>query len=92
MDDPSFEQLSDCIHSALARSQIAMVSVQLEDVLAETEAQNLPGTIAEHPNWRRRCKIPVEAQKTDDRLLRTAKLMKDGARSAPGEQTEGECQ
>lgn len=92
IDEGSFDHLNGCVHSALASSHIAMISVQLDDVLGEAEAQNLPGTIDEHPNWRRRCKIPVEALKTDDRLLRTAKLMKDGARSAPGEQTEGECQ
>lgn len=91
-DEPSFEQLTDCIHSALAKSQIAMVSVQLDDVLAETEAQNLPGTIDEHPNWRRRCKIPVEALKTNNRLLRIAKLMNDGGRCAHCLQTEGENQ
>lgn len=92
MDEPSFEQLSDCIHLALAKSQIAMVSVQLDDVLAETEAQNLPGTIDEHPNWRRRCQIPVEALKTNDRLLRIAKLMNDGGRCANCLQTEGDNQ
>lgn len=92
MDEPSFEQLSDCIHAALAKSQIAMVSVQLDDVLAETEAQNLPGTIDEHPNWRRRCQIPVEALKTNTRFLRIAKLMNDGGRCAHCLQTEGENQ
>lgn len=92
IDKGSFEHLNACVHSALASSHIAMISVQLDDVLGEAEAQNLPGTIDEHPNWRRRCKIPVEALETDESLLRIAKLMKDGARSAPGEQTEGECQ
>lgn len=92
VDKHSFDHLNTCVHSALAGSQIAMISVQLDDVLGEAEAQNLPGTIDEHPNWRRRCKIPVEALKTDDSLIRIAKLMKDGARSAPGEHTEGECQ
>lgn len=87
-DAPSFAHLSDCVHGALADSPIAMISVQLDDVLAETEAQNLPGTIDEHPNWRRRCQIPVEALKTNTRLLKIAELMNDGGRSAHGLQTE----
>lgn len=90
--DPSFEHLNDGVHSALAGSQIAMISVQLDDVLEEAEAQNLPGTIDEHPNWRRRCKIPVEALAAQDSLLRVAKLMNDGARNASCEHKEGESQ
>lgn len=86
IDEPSFDHLNECVHSALAESQIAMISVQLDDLLGEAEAQNLPGTIDEHPNWRRRCEIPVEALETHDSLLKISKLMKDGARSAPGEQ------
>ncbi|MFT4054769.1 MAG: 4-alpha-glucanotransferase [Novosphingobium sp.] len=31
----------------------------LEDLLAEPEQPNLPGTIAEHPNWRRRLTAPL---------------------------------
>ncbi|MFD2136524.1 4-alpha-glucanotransferase [Novosphingobium resinovorum] len=31
----------------------------LEDLLAEPEQPNLPGTITEHPNWRRRLTAPL---------------------------------
>jgi len=31
----------------------------LEDLLAEREQPNLPGTITEHPNWRRRLSAPL---------------------------------
>lgn len=88
--EKSLERLNDCVHGALATSKISMISVQLDDVLGETEAQNLPGTIDEHPNWRRRCKIPVEALGTHDGLLGIAKLMTKGARGASDEQLEGE--
>jgi 4-alpha-glucanotransferase len=39
-------------HVATARAPLVLVAA--EDALAEPEAPNLPGTIAEHPNWRRR--------------------------------------
>jgi 4-alpha-glucanotransferase len=35
--------------------------VQAEDVAGEVEQANLPGTIDEHPNWRRRLPLSVEA-------------------------------
>ena len=87
-DERSFNHLNICVHSALANSDVAMVSVQLDDVLGEIEAQNLPGTINQHPNWRRRCKIPVEAFADNDNLLKIAKLMHQGARNAPDAKRE----
>ncbi|MDW8399574.1 MAG: 4-alpha-glucanotransferase [Acetobacteraceae bacterium] len=42
----------------VARSSAPLVLVAAEDALAETEAPNLPGTVDEHPNWRRR--LPAE--------------------------------
>jgi 4-alpha-glucanotransferase len=35
--------------------------VQLDDALGRVEQQNLPGTIDEHPNWRRRYAVAVDA-------------------------------
>ncbi|MFN6955532.1 MAG: 4-alpha-glucanotransferase [Acetobacteraceae bacterium] len=49
--------------AAAAIAQVAsgpapLVLVAAEDALAEVEAPNLPGTVTEHPNWRRR--LPAE--------------------------------
>jgi len=52
--------LSAAIHSALAQSPAAMVSIQLDDVLCQLDAQNIPGTILEHPNWSRQYTTPIE--------------------------------
>lgn len=41
-----------------ARTPLRLVPV--EDLLGETEQPNLPGTIDEHPNWRRR--LPADAR------------------------------
>ena len=51
---------SDSVHAILAGSSAKMVSVQLDDILGVSEAQNLPGTIGAHPNWRRKYEISVE--------------------------------
>nr|WP_321457341.1 4-alpha-glucanotransferase [uncultured Cohaesibacter sp.] len=59
-DDLSYDHLFKTIHGTLANSEVAMLAVQLDDILAQEEAQNLPGTIDEHPNWRR--KVPVSLE------------------------------
>jgi len=35
--------------------------VQLDDALGATEQANLPGTMDEHPNWRRKAAVTIEA-------------------------------
>jgi 4-alpha-glucanotransferase len=45
---------------ALASSRARNVLVTLEDLWLETEAQNVPGTVDEHPNWRRKAAHSLE--------------------------------
>lgn len=47
-------------HTASAASVLALLP--LEDVLATPDAPNLPGTVDEHPNWRRRLPSPTSAE------------------------------
>ena len=47
-----------CAH--LGRAACTLALLPIEDALALTEQPNLPGTIDEHPNWRRR--LPEDAQ------------------------------
>jgi 4-alpha-glucanotransferase len=44
----------------LARSQGRIMVVQLEDALGVEEQANVPGTVDEHPNWRRKLPQTVE--------------------------------
>ncbi|MCK0150531.1 4-alpha-glucanotransferase [Marivita sp. S6314] len=67
--------IADHIHGSLAHSPAALVSVQLDDVFEQVDAQNLPGTIDAHPNWRRRLPIPVEDMAHDARLRQIANTM-----------------
>jgi 4-alpha-glucanotransferase len=43
----------------IARTPAAIALVALEDLLGLEEQPNLPGTITEHPNWRRRLDAPT---------------------------------
>ena len=59
---PSADQPAPVVEAALgyvAQSPSPLMLAPLEDVLGLAEQPNLPGTIDEHPNWRRR--ILVEA-------------------------------
>jgi 4-alpha-glucanotransferase len=44
----------------LAESEAALVLVTLEDLLQERAPQNVPGTVDQRPNWRRRARLPLE--------------------------------
>lgn len=44
----------------LARSEAALVLVNLEDLWLEEQPQNVPGTSQERPNWRRKARYSLE--------------------------------
>jgi 4-alpha-glucanotransferase len=68
------EQVVDAAVIAVARSACELAIVPVEDLIGATEAPNMPGTVDEHPNWRRRLpeadilSEPAAARRTD--LLR----------------------
>jgi len=53
-------ELIRAIHQYLARSPAQLFIVQAEDLLGELEQANLPGTVDEHPNWRRKLRVGLE--------------------------------
>jgi 4-alpha-glucanotransferase len=70
-------ELGDAILASLARSRARLLLVQLEDVLAEVEQANLPGTTDAHPNWRRRLSSTLEEIDPGTELGRVAALIED---------------
>ena len=50
----------DAALAFVSRSPSPLMIVPVEDLMARTEQPNLPGTVDEHPNWRRRLPIPAE--------------------------------
>ena len=44
----------------LARTKSRLLAISLEDLLGVVDQPNIPGTIDEHPNWRRRLPVPIE--------------------------------
>ena len=70
------------VHALLAGASSSLLSVQLDDALGIVEQQNLPGTIDEHPNWRRRYPVAVEALAGDPGLAAIAAVV--GSREDSG--------
>ena len=73
---PAAAATAACAHVAGAASTLALLP--LEDLLAREEQPNLPGTIDEHPNWRRRYDGPANA------LLEASEVAARAARIAAG--------
>lgn len=74
-DTADGQTITDAVHRELAHAPSALVSVQLDDAVGVTETQNLPGTIDEHPNWRRRLSIDVSAIASSDSVAHVADVM-----------------
>lgn len=74
-------QLTGELHNAvvgfLASTPSAMMLLNQEDLFKETEQQNLPGTTAEYPNWRRKMRYAVEELSSND-FTRNCALMYRG--------------
>jgi 4-alpha-glucanotransferase len=61
---PDVPELTGELHHAivglLASTPSKVMVLNQEDLLKETEQQNLPGSTAEYPNWRRKMQCTVE--------------------------------
>ena len=58
-DDPA--PVVDAALAFLAATPCPLAIVPIEDLLGLVEQPNLPGTVDEHPNWRRRLPAPIAA-------------------------------
>jgi 4-alpha-glucanotransferase len=57
------------VHRLVARTPSRLMAAQLEDLVGMVEQANIPGTVEEHPNWRRRLPVAIE-NLADHPLLR----------------------
>ena len=64
----------------LAATPSRLLVVTMEDALGLTEQVNLPGTINEHPNWRRRLPVSLEDLRHESRLVAVANVMASAGR------------
>src|SRR5260221_3839751 len=69
------EPNSRAAHAYIARTPCKLALVQPEDMLEVLEQANLPGTVEEHPNWRRKLPLALEGWPSDPRVAATAQAM-----------------
>jgi (1->4)-alpha-D-glucan 1-alpha-D-glucosylmutase len=69
-------ELTVAIHTYLARSPAKVMMVQMEDVFGQLEQVNLPGTVEQYPNWRRKLPLNLEEWTANRRFTATAEALK----------------
>ncbi len=65
-DAASFDALVRGAYRYLAKTPSRFVLVQLDDACREREQMNLPGTVSEYPNWRRKSALDLGEIARDD--------------------------
>lgn len=65
----------------LARTPSRLLVVQIDDVLGLIDQPNVPGTVDEHPNWRRRLPVAVEDLAAHEVLRTVAAALAEEHRS-----------
>jgi 4-alpha-glucanotransferase len=68
----------------LAATPSRLVVMSLDDVLGVREQINIPGTVDQHPNWRRKLPVAIEKLESHEILQRVAQAFKDAGRSFTG--------
>jgi len=76
------DELAAACHAFLARTPSALLLASLDDLLGGFEMQNLPGTTVEHPNWVRKCDVPLERWASSARAVRIAEAIRGEGRGS----------
>jgi (1->4)-alpha-D-glucan 1-alpha-D-glucosylmutase len=83
-DAGAYASLVAAAYCFLARSPARIVQVQFDDVSGELDQVNVPGTLTEYPNWRRRSGLAVDALTQDERLTGLAARLNQIVRGGRG--------
>ena len=63
-EEPYTPELAHALHLYLARSNTALIALQLDDLLGMVDPVNVPGTDREYPNWQRKMLVDLEELST----------------------------
>lgn len=70
--------ISQAIHHFLASTGSALLGLQPEDWLGMEKPVNVPGTVDEYPNWRRKIRVPLEKMFTYKKVQALLKVVNEG--------------
>jgi len=54
------DEITHAVHAYLSRAGSLLALSQLDDITSEIDPVNLPGTVDQYPNWRRRLSVNLE--------------------------------
>ena len=74
------DELVLSVHRFLSGTPSRIMMVQIEDLVGQVEQQNLPGTIDEHPNWRRRMPDDTPSIFADPKVISLLAAVADARR------------
>ena len=89
LERQGFDASAAGAHAFLARTPSKLLMVQPEDVFELVEQANLPGTVDQHPNWRRKLPVSLERWKSDPRVQRLAATLAERALTREGSGASG---
>jgi 4-alpha-glucanotransferase len=81
-EDAVVEDVIVGVHRRLARAPSALVGATMEDALGVTQRPNMPGTVAERPNWSLALPLPLDEVLGDPLLNDVAAALRAGRRQA----------
>jgi 4-alpha-glucanotransferase len=81
--DAPVEDVIVAVHRRLARAPSAVVAATLEDALAVTQRPNMPGTVAERPNWSLALPLRIDEILGDPLVNALCAGMREGRRRSP---------
>jgi len=64
------DRVVDAAVMFVAKTEVPLSLIPLEDMLGQVEQPNLPGTVADHPNWRRRLPVPANSVLEEEAVAR----------------------
>ncbi len=70
--------LNQGVHRFLAFTDSALLGLQPEDWLGMETPVNVPGTVAEYPNWRRKLRVPLETLFRYRKVQRLLAIVNEG--------------
>ncbi len=65
----------------LGATPCKLVAMALDDILGNPEQTNIPGTIYQHPNWRRKVALPLNALPDNEQFKRVAEAFAQTGRN-----------
>jgi 4-alpha-glucanotransferase len=74
-DAADTEPVVDAAVRFIAKTEVPLSLIPLEDLLGQVEQPNLPGTVTEHPNWRRRLPMAADTVLDSEAVARRIDFM-----------------